>query len=491
MTKLFNKKDSSVDLSYSHLVSNEIKWEDFLVDDIEKKLKVVKQAKTDGSNNIPSPNSSDFSNCETKIISNANNYIARIKKVGAKFFEDIKKEINYLLPKLKTNHFSHFASNLNSELEKLLSLTKIKLNNHKKSLNEHLVTLIQFKKNNELSEEAKCPTKEEFLYSFIFIFILFLFELFINAGILGGSLRGGMMAGGLVACGFALINVIFSCLLGYFLFKQRNSIIKFNRIAANIFGAIFITIIIYLNLTLGAYRAAAEMHQKQTDVLNNLSFYELAKKSGKFWNFELNALSMVLVAIGVAASISSIYKGYTFNDVYPGYGSRQKKVNHEREVLKKIIFNLTEEILNLIANQIDNLHNHKKLLIDRLNDWSQNTIKLQNEFNNYEKKLEILEKNVQQLFLLYRNNNKAVRSSPPPDYFGKIKYTLDPKDKDISSIFSVIYDHYYDDKKRIIKYEELLDKVENYFNICLKEIEKVRENFLNKKDKINEEYQNY
>ena len=82
MTKLFNKKDYSVDLSNSHLVSNEIKWEDFFVDDIEKKLKVVKQAKTDGSNNIPSSSTNNLSNCESKIKSQANNYISRIQKIG-------------------------------------------------------------------------------------------------------------------------------------------------------------------------------------------------------------------------------------------------------------------------------------------------------------------------------------------------------------------------------------------------------------------------
>ena len=144
--------------------------------------------------------------------------------------------------------------------------------------------------------------------------------------------------------------------------------------------------------------------------------------------------------------------------------------------------------MDSINNTINNIQDEKNHLVNRLNDWNQNTIKIQYEFNNYEKKLEILEKNVQQLFLLYRNNNKAVRSSEDPIYFDKINYTIDPKDKNLSSVFSDIYGNYCDDKKRDNKYEELSSKTENHFNNCLKDIEKVKENFLLKKDKINDEY---
>jgi len=144
--------------------------------------------------------------------------------------------------------------------------------------------------------------------------------------------------------------------------------------------------------------------------------------------------------------------------------------------------------LDSINNTINNIQDEKNHLVNRLNDWNQNTIKIQYEFNNYEKKLEILEKNVQQLFLLYRNNNKAVRSSEYPIYFDKINYTIDPKDKNLSSVFSDIYVNYCDDKKRDNKYEELSSKTEHHFNNCLKDIEKVKENFLLMKDKINDEY---
>jgi ATP-dependent exoDNAse (exonuclease V) beta subunit len=191
MTKLFNKKDSSVDLSYSHLVSNEIKWEDFLVDDIEKKLKVVKQAKTDGSNNIPSSSTNNLSNCETKIKSQANNYISRIQKIGTKFFGELKEQLEYLFPLLRTNQFTHFARDLNSGLEKIISSSKNKLEQHRKTLKEHLETLTQFKKNNELSEEARCPTKDEIIKSTLLIIIMFIFELAVNSGILAEALDDG------------------------------------------------------------------------------------------------------------------------------------------------------------------------------------------------------------------------------------------------------------------------------------------------------------
>jgi exonuclease VII large subunit len=487
MAKLFNQKKTSVELSNSYLVSNEIKWEDFDVNDIERKLKVVKQAKTDGSNNIPSSSTNNLSNCETKIKSQANNYISRIQKTGAKFFEELKRQLEYLLPLLRTNQFTHFARDLRSELEKIISLAKNKLEQHRKTLKEHLETLTQFKKNNELSEEARCPTKDEISKSTLVIVIMFIFELAVNGGILADALDDGWQGGILLALGFSMINVIFSTYIGYKLFKHFNSIIKIYKNLAIISGTIFILIIIYLNLCLGAYRGAAELYQEKS---NKQEFSALAKKSANPFDEEIkyNAQSILLIALGILISLASIYKGYEYNDTYPGYGERQSKANKERENIKKIILALSEEILDSINNTINNIQDEKNHLVNRLNDWNQNTIKIQYEFNNYEKKLEILEKNVQQLFLLYRNNNKAVRSSEYPIYFDKINYTIDPKDKNLSSVFSDIYVNYCDDKKRDNKYEELSSKTEHHFNNCLKDIEKVKENFLLMKDKINDEY---
>jgi ABC-type phosphate transport system auxiliary subunit len=490
MSKLFNKKNSSVDLSNSHLVSNEIKWEDFLVDDIEKKLKVVKQAKTDGSNNIPSSSTNNLSNCETKIKNQANNYISRIQKIGTKFFGELKEQLEYLFPLLRTNQFTHFARDLNSGLEKIISSSKNKLEQHRKTLKEQLETLTQFKKNNELSEEARCPTKDEIIKSTLLIIIMFIFELAVNSGILAEALDDGWQGGILLALGFSMINVIFSASSGYKLFKHFNSIIKIHKNLAIILGTIFILIILYLNFCLGAYRGAAELYQEKN---NKQEFSELAKKSANPFDEEIkyNAQSILLISLGILISLASIYKGYEFNDTYPGYGERQSKVNKERENIKKIILALSEEILDTINNTINNIQDLKNQLVSRLNDWNQNTIKIQYEFNNYEKKLEILEKNVQQLFLLYRNNNKVVRRSEHPTYFDKINYTIDPKDKDLSTVFSDIYGIFCDDKKRENKFEEFTDKIDHHFNNCLKDIEKVKESFLLKKDKINDEYKTH
>jgi len=484
MAKLFNKKNSPVDLSDSHLVTNEIKWEDFFVDDIERKLKVIKQAKSDGSNNIPSSNTNNLSNCETKIISQANNYISRIQKTATKFFSELKEQLIKLVTLLRTNQLSHFAVNLSLELEKIISSAKNKLEQYRKTLKEHLETLTQFKKNNELSEEARCPTKDEALYSLIFIIFLFILELIVNSGILADGEHGGRFAGLIIALGFSIINVIFSSLIGYFILKQINSVIKFNRVAATAAIIVFIVTIIILNLLLGAYRSSVELSKFNGAV----DWDKLKELRSNIFEIHFNTIGFLLFALGVLASITAIYKGYIYNDVYPGYGPRQSKVNQEREKIKKIILNLSEEILESINNTVNNIQNYKGQLINRLNEWNQNTIKIQYEFNNYEKKLEILEKNIQQLLLLYRNNNKSVRNLEQPSYFDKNNYTVDPKDKSLPIVFSNIYEHYYDDKKRDAKYEELLTKIENFFNNCLKEIEKVKENFLLKKVKINDEY---
>ena len=82
-----------------------------------------------------------------------------------------------------------------------------------------------------------------------------------------------------------------------------------------------------------------------------------------------------------------------------------------------------------------------------------------------------------------RNKNNFFFNTALGSYKCKKKITLHIDENDFLTTRSTL-----DDKKRENKFEEFTIKIDHHFNNCLKDIEKVKENFLLKKDKINDEY---
>ena len=125
-------------------------------------------------------------------------------------------------------------------------------------------------------------------------------------------------------------------------------------------------------------------------------------------------------------TIIAIYKGYTFDDEYPGYGKLAKR----KDNLKDLMLDMRDESLS----ELDFLHTQfSNSLNEKYDTVYKNVKKLSScisAFNNQNQilksYLQLLEGGYDFIIQLYRQTNSHERKDGVPDYFNKkIDHNLD------------------------------------------------------------------
>jgi len=253
-------------------------------------------------------------------------------------------------------------------------------------------------------------------------------ETIVNAGFFKGA--NGIVVGAIVAFALAGVNLAISFGGGVY-FRGKNSINPLSKKLAWLVFILTFSLIIPLNLLTAAYRSAsAELLSKMLAInpsaaviTNQFEAFALAKSqlSGIFdGNFPFADLDgVILLFVGLIAAVIGMWKGYTADDPYPGYGhiSRtaiaaekkyielEKKLKTEtnlvsEEPLKSIID--TRQNISSLTQQVNSIN---KEASDLKNEWQQNFSKLLQQY--------------QSLIDVYRKAIKSVKPNAVPDYFNQ------------------------------------------------------------------------
>jgi hypothetical protein len=127
--------------------------------------------------------------------------------------------------------------------------------------------------------------------------------------------------------------------------------------------------------------------------------------------------SIYLFALGMLFTMLAIYKGYTFDDPFPGYGAVTRRFNKTRDAYsdeharlfedldqarREVVANLSDGILRIptFPQMADNIRAQRKTMLE--------------QFRAYEAGVEAA---VRQLLAIYRQANTVARSSAPPSHF--------------------------------------------------------------------------
>lgn len=193
----------------------------------------------------------------------------------------------------------------------------------------------------------------------------------------------GLLGGFVTAFGISLANIVFCFLVGWGFLRWINYDISnhehrskhlFFRILSAIGFLISLVLIFGLHCSVAQYRENAQKYLEISSALDATIIMESL-------SFDPRGLqdmeSLVLILIGTAISILACYKGYNFDDPYPGFG----KVYRKWKELDDLVSDINKE-------------KNSKLLVDY-----KNAVSKVDEFldkpNVLEKELKILESDIQ------------------------------------------------------------------------------------------------
>jgi hypothetical protein len=249
--------------------------------------------------------------------------------------------------------------------------------------------------------------------TFGLMFILIAVESVLNGTFFAKGSQYGLLGGIGIAIGISVANVVFAFLVGLGparWISRRNILVKALGL---IFTVSALAGLIALHAFAAQYReAVASLGEENAfgaalDVLTRTP-----------WRVS-DISSLYLFALGTLFSIAAFWKGYTFDDPYPGYGATYRRLVTRREdysdhhallfdelesIKTKVVEDLQEGIASMpmFPQQADNIRAQRSALVER--------------FRAYEAAVEAA---ANQLLATYRTANRGERQTPPPTYFGE------------------------------------------------------------------------
>jgi hypothetical protein len=298
-------------------------FENVKVKQIEDKINLKETATNDGKNNLPRSSSETFSNCENEAIITADEFRNNQVSKAVDYLNSIKGKVIDSTAKLGQKNF--YIDEFKNRIEQTLTAAEGKLSNLKSAYTTQNNEVRNFKLENKLNREPKSLTTFNILIAMGVIAVLFYIELQVNANLLAPAMASGLKEGLAIAAAVAGLNVFVSFAVGFYALKNFHHVQRIRRNISKFGLTIYLMFIIYLNWSLGAYRAIHEATgENLIDAIMGKSSVTTDAVVGNPafpWSVDLTFTSLILVFVGIGFALASLIDGYLFNDPYPGYGS--------------------------------------------------------------------------------------------------------------------------------------------------------------------------
>jgi hypothetical protein len=266
-----------------------------------------------------------------------------------------------------------------------------------------------FRKRHGLERPARSPTTRWTTFGLMTIIVGF--ESVLNGFFFAKASEFGLIGGIGTAVGISIVNVSVAFLLGLVPARWLNH----RRILVNVIG-LAVTSAGWATLT-GLHLFAAHFREASAQIGDERAF-SLALKTTMNNPITFSDLnSLYLFALGMAFALAAFYKGYTFEDPYPGYGPVSRRAAEANRIYSNEHAELFDELEDIKEGTLQSLKDG----IDRIPKAPENVAHicahrsaLIQQFKTYESSVETA---ANQLLALYRDANRVARKTRSPPHF--------------------------------------------------------------------------
>lgn len=392
--------------------------------DVAKQINLLEEAKQLGERNLPPQNQpSRFGTAEMKIDTEIQRVVAgyqarataRVEELDAmntKAIVEGKENViqTRLLPKQFKEEVRSYLNDRSTEFQERRS--------------EYVTTAREyekFRKENGLERTCNISTTGDRWTAYAVLLFCVVFEGIVNSSLFATNLEGGLFQGFFHAFIASLLNVTLAFVLGYRGIRYINHVSK--RWVGLICLAFFIGLSVLIGLLVAHYRDALQIPLEE--LLPNQTAERIALQT-----FQENPLglsdiySWMLLLLTLVFGVVACFKGYRFDDPYPGFSSIAKKYYEQTAIWADVIEDLRlgvneikEKFLNLITENIQVTHN---TMVHAQKTFHSKKLTL----NAYQLAHRSADKAFQSLVSEFRSENSKYRNTPVPAYFSE-KVTLD------------------------------------------------------------------
>ena len=280
---------------------------------------------------------------------------------------------------------------------------------------------------NEIRDQASYP--DSHWWHLAIIAVLALIETTTNAFFFVNNATG-LLGGFTVAIGVSVVNMSGALGLGSG-FRYKNLAAPVWKTTGVLSLVAFALLSVYCNALFSAFRAEYQVLSDPADPMQLRRAFTLATgEATKVFTFDMHfadLMSSVLFAFGFLLSCLAFYKGYTFDDRYPGHGPRDRAVRQAAEKEMALENTVRGELKNLAfeaRRDVQKAQNKPGELVRRAG--SRQT-QLQVAKEALVRGERTINSDLELVLDAYRSANCAIRPTDAPAYFATFP-KIDAKD---------------------------------------------------------------
>lgn len=281
------------------------------------------------------------------------------------------------------------------------------------------VDLRSFRARHGIAEQAVYP--ESHIWHFAIIASLALVETIVNAFFYENA--QGLLGGFVVALGVAAVNMSGALVLGM-LFRFKNLIDREKRAGGWACLVIFAVLSVYCNALFAAFRAEYQLLADPTDAAQvRRAFRIAAEQAGRVFMLNMqfgDLMSFVLFGIGLLLSCFAFYKGYTFDDRFPGHGAKDRAARDARKSEQERQEVARQKIKDFLQRRRRELQALSREPADLMSAATKRAAGVQHAHTVFQMHQEAIQRDFSLLLRSYRDENTAIRATEPPSYFSYI-----------------------------------------------------------------------
>lgn len=387
-----------------------------------KAHRIREKARELGQDNFPGTDQTDPDEIHYKILDWINQRARQCKQDVDKYLLDQKAILNRIEEDEDLETFKEDADQITAAATmgfgQLTQDDQNALSQIKAELLYGWREYVKFRKRNDLDRLAQ---DADVVTAVIWVLILFLIETVLNAsllmevnpfGLIGAVIQMGLITSVNILIGFLGVGQIF---------RYVNHVNTGKRVVGWLAGGSLTSLILGFNVAVGHFRdgmqaMAARAETDPIAMLENDAIPRFLEEPLGFDAFQ----TVLLVVMGILFFAIASWKGYRWDDPYPGYGPRTRKL-----ASLKGIYAARRKTAVQAAGK------HQESAIQKLKDIQYKT-KLKNDqwdelaecgsqvARNYVTHLRQYQDDLNYLIAAYRSANRQARTEPEPEFFSRL-----------------------------------------------------------------------
>lgn len=214
-------------------------------------------------------------------------------------------------------------------------------------MNRRRDDLARFRKDHDLHHEPNYPTTHQHAVTVFLLLACFIVETVVNANFLSAGSARGLLGGWILAFSFSLLNIGVSFFPFGAAVRQIHHVQPVHQAVGWLCGTFWFSLVVLVNLTLGHFRAASE-EAAATGEVDPLQIGRTAISAFMDSPLGLGDVQSFLVAgLGIFFAALALYKGYRWDEPYPGFGRKHRKLIDAHGKYQVLI----EEMVGVLGDQ--------------------------------------------------------------------------------------------------------------------------------------------